>query len=169
MRAGIALGSNLGDRLAALQFARTAVLDTEGVGGPLLYSSLYETEPVDSAEDSGAFLNAAIEVDFEGDPSQLLLALQSIETGMGRPQHREVNAPRVVDLDILYIGNLTSSVPRLVIPHPRLHLRRFVLQPLADIRPDLILPRQSQTVAELLSELTDPAAVSLALEQWTAL
>lgn len=169
MRAGIALGSNLGDRLSALQFARLAVFDIQGVGRPLLCSSIYETEPVDSAEDSGAFLNAVLEVQFDGDPLQLLLALQRIETGMGRPQHRKVNAARIVDLDILYIGNVTSSIPRLVIPHPRLHLRRFVLQPLAEIRPSLLIPGQSQTVAELLSNLRDPAAVCLALQQWAPL
>lgn len=169
MRAGIALGSNLGDRLAALQFARTAVLDIEGVGRPLLCSNLYETEPVDSEEDSGAFLNAVIEVHFEGVPLQLLLALQRIETGMGRPQNRKVNAPRIVDLDVLYIGNVTQSVPTLVIPHPRLHLRRFVLQPLADIRPELVIPEQSKTIAALLASLADPAAVSLAPQQWAPL
>jgi len=169
MRTGIALGSNLGDRLAALQLARAAVLNIPRVSGPLLSSSLYETEPVDSAEDAGAFLNAVIEVHFDGAPLELLQSLQAIEAQMGRPQSRPVNAPRVVDLDILYVGDLTNSAPSLVIPHPRLHLRRFVLQPLAEIRPDLQLPGQSSTVATLLYALDDPAAVFMASQQWPPL
>ncbi len=169
MRTGIALGSNLGDRLAAIQVARAAVFKIPGVAGPVLSSSLYETEPVDSDADAGAFLNAVIEVGFTGSPLELLQSLQAVEAQMGRPQSRPVNAPRVVDLDILYVGNLSDSSARLVIPHPRLHLRRFVLQPLAEIRPDLRLPGQSSTVASLLAELDDPASVIFAPCQWPKL
>ena len=169
MRAGIALGSNLGDRLSALKLARTALLKIRGIEGPQLSSSLYETEPVASVEHAGAFLNAVVEVHFDGDPLELLQSLQSIEAQMGRPQSRPVNSPRIVDLDILYVGSLSTSAPRLVIPHPRLHLRRFVLQPLAEIRPDLLLPGHSKTVSNLLSELEDPAAVSIASQQWAPL
>jgi 2-amino-4-hydroxy-6-hydroxymethyldihydropteridine diphosphokinase len=168
MRAGIALGSNLGDRLAALQLARASVLKIEGVGGPLLSSHLYETEPVDSTLDAGAFYNAVIEVGFHGDPLHLLRSLQNIEAEMGRPQNRPLNAPRVADLDILYLGDLVLASAELAVPHPRMHLRRFVLQPLADIRPGLLLPGQTKTVATLLAELADPAAVFPAPLQWPA-
>ena len=161
MRAGIALGSNLGDRLANLRAGRDAVLRMAGVSLPAKSSRIYETEPVGSGPESGAYLNAVIEVEFDGQPIALLDGLQAIEAAMGRPSKRPRNAPRTLDLDILYVGNLSLSNDEIVIPHPRLHQRRFVLQPLHDIRPDLLLPGQMRTVAELFSTLTDPAAVEL--------
>ena len=166
MRAGIALGSNIGDRMEALQRARFEVLRIPGVTLPCLSSSLYETEPVGTEADTEGFLNAVIEVDFAGHPAALLDALQEIEYHMGRPSKRPRNAPRTIDLDILYAGNLTLSTPSMVIPHPRLHLRRFVLKPLAEIRAELRLPGQHLTVRELLDALEDPAAVARAPIQW---
>jgi 2-amino-4-hydroxy-6-hydroxymethyldihydropteridine diphosphokinase len=167
MRSGIALGSNLGDRLSALEQAVSALLSLNGISGPLLASPLYETDPVDADPRNGRFLNAVVEVDFSGQPFDLLLGLQSIENGLGRPSKRPRNAPRTIDLDILYIGNLTLSTPEIVIPHPRLHLRRFVLTPLADIRPELRLPGQERPVHELLQTLQDPARVDPAPTQWS--
>lgn len=169
MRAGIAMGSNIGDRLAALIRAREAVLAIEGVSGPCLSSSLYETDPVDTEMDASRFLNAVIEVGYEGLPASLLEALQEIEASMGRPSKRPRNAPRTIDLDILYVGNLTLSTTAIVIPHPRLHLRRFVLEPLAEIRADLRLPGQQHTAGELLAALADPAAVQRFQPQWPVL
>lgn len=161
MRTGIALGSNLGDRLAHLRTARDEVLRIGGVSAPLLSSRVYETEPVGSGPEAGAFLNAVIEVEFAGQAIDLLEGLQEIEATHGRPSKRPRNAPRTLDLDILYIGNLVLSNEEVVIPHPRLHLRRFVLTPLVDIRPELTLPGQERNVAELLAALADPAAVTL--------
>lgn len=161
MRTGIALGSNLGDRLAHLRTARDEVLRIGGVSAPLLSSRVYETEPVGSGPEAGAFLNAVIEVEFAGQAIDLLEGLQEIEATHGRPSKRPRNAPRTLDLDILYIGNLVLSNEEVVIPHPRLHLRRFVLAPLVDIRPELTLPGQERNVAELLAGLADPAAVTL--------
>jgi 2-amino-4-hydroxy-6-hydroxymethyldihydropteridine diphosphokinase len=166
MRAGIALGSNLGDRLAQLSRARARVLDLPGVSHPGLSSRVYETEPIDSAPDAGAYLNAVLEVEFDGQPITLLDALQRIEAEFGRPSKRPRNAPRTLDLDILYVGNLVLSNAEVVIPHPRLHLRRFVLAPLADIRPELLLPGQQQSVAQLLAGLRDPAKVELFAEEF---
>ncbi len=166
MRAGIALGSNLGDRLHNLRAGRDAVLKLAGVDGPVLSSRIYETEPVGTEDDAGAFLNAVIEVQYAGHPMTLLDHLQEIEAQHGRPSKRPRNAPRPLDLDILYVGNLTLMNDEIVIPHPRMHLRRFVLAPLNDIRPDLVLPGQHQTIAELLSPLSDPAAVELFTTQW---
>ena len=164
MRAGVALGSNLGDRLAQLRLARERVLALPGVSAPALSSRVYETEPVGSGPDAGAYLNAVLEVEYDGQPITLLDGLQRIEADFGRPSKRPRNAPRTLDLDILYAGNLVLSNAEVVIPHPRLHLRRFVLTPLADIRPDLILPGHQENVAALLAHLHDPARVELFAE-----
>lgn len=166
MRTGVALGSNLGDRLQQLRAGRAAVLALPGVSAPCRSSRVYETEPVGTGPDAGRFLNAVIEVEFAGQPIALLDALQGIEAAMGRPSKRPRNAPRTLDLDILYVGNLVLANDEIVIPHPRLHLRRFVLAPLHDIRPDLLLPGQSQTVGELFTTLADPAAVELFAGEW---
>lgn len=166
MRTGIALGSNLGDRLSHLRAGRDAVLRLPGVSGPAQSSRIYETEPVGTGPDAGRFLNCVIEIDFSGQPMALLDGLQSIEAAMGRPSKRPRNAPRTLDLDILYIGNLVLSNDEIMIPHPRLHLRRFVLAPLHDIRPGLLLPGRQQTIAELFATLSDPAAVEIFAEKW---
>jgi 2-amino-4-hydroxy-6-hydroxymethyldihydropteridine diphosphokinase len=150
-RSGIALGSNLGDRLANLRHGRDAVAALGS--GPLLVSRVYETDPVQCEPDAPSFLNAVVEIGFDGDPLELLAALQRIETETGRPARRPRNAPRSLDLDILYCGDRTLSTDLLTLPHPRLHERRFVLAPLHDIRPDLILPNQTVPVATLLSAL----------------
>lgn len=169
MRTGIAMGSNVGDRLETLVRARDAVLALEGVSGPCLCSSLYETEPVGTEPDTWRFINAVIEVEYNGLPASLLEGLQQIEAAMGRPSKRPRNAPRTIDLDILYVGNLTLSTTAIVIPHPRLHLRRFVLEPLVEIRPGLLLPGQQMTAGELLETLADPSAVERFHHQWPRL
>lgn len=169
MRTAIALGSNVGDRLEAHTRARALLLAMPEVTGPVRCSSLYETDPVDSPGDSGAFFNAVVEVEFNGSLENLLSALQSIESEMGRPSQRAVNAPRVIDLDILYAADLVHSSQQLTLPHPRLHLRRFVLAPLAEIRPELRLPGFQNTVEELLKTLQDPAAAEPAQQQWEPL
>ncbi|MDB6153345.1 MAG: sulD [Chthoniobacteraceae bacterium] len=168
MRSGIALGSNLGDRLANLRAGRDWVMALPGITGPLGSSRIYETEPVGSEPDAGPFLNAVIEVNYEGQPIALMDALQEIEARMGRPSKRPRNAPRTLDLDILYVGNLVLSNDEIVIPHPRLHLRGFVLTPLNDIRPDLILPGQQRNVAGLLRALNEPASVAFFSDSWDA-
>jgi 2-amino-4-hydroxy-6-hydroxymethyldihydropteridine diphosphokinase len=168
MRAGIALGSNLGDRLANLRQARARILALPGISAPAHSSRIYETEPVNSEPDAGAYLNAVIDVEFDGQPIALLDGLQAIEAEFGRPSKRPRNAPRTIDLDILYVGNLVLSNEEVVIPHPRLHQRRFVLTPLADVRPELILPGQQRPVADLLAALHDPAAVSIFSTTWDA-
>jgi 2-amino-4-hydroxy-6-hydroxymethyldihydropteridine diphosphokinase len=159
MRTGIALGTNLGDRLANLRNGRDAVLALPGVSGPAVGSHVYETEPVDSAPDAPAYLNAVVEVEYDRHVADLLDGLQSIERQMGRPDKRPRNASRPIDLDILYCGNLTLNNEEVIIPHPRLHLRRFVLEPLAEIAPDRILPGKNESIAELLIALPADAGV----------
>ena len=166
MRTAIALGSNLGDRLANLTTGREAVLRLPGVSSPALHSRVYETEPVGTGPDAGSFLNAVIEIEFTGDPLALLAALRTIESALGRPTRHPRNAPRTLDLDILYISDLVMHDDALILPHPRLHLRRFVLAPLNDIRPDLRLPGHSHTITELLAHLCDPSAVTMFADTW---
>jgi 2-amino-4-hydroxy-6-hydroxymethyldihydropteridine diphosphokinase len=166
IRTALALGSNLGDRLANLRAGRAAVLDLPGVSAPVHSSGVYQTEPIDSTPGAGSYLNAVIEVAYAGHPMTLLDALQAIEAALGRPSKRPRNAPRPLDLDILYVGNLTLANEEIVIPHPRLHMRRFVLEPLHDLRPDLILPGQHRTVAQLLAATADSAAVELFAGDW---
>lgn len=166
MRAGIALGSNIGDRLAHLRQARGEILAHEQLAEPVRASAVFETEPVGTEAGAGAFLNAILEIEYSGQPSALLDTLQAIEARLGRPSKRPRNAPRTIDLDVLYVGNLVLHNDEIVIPHPRLHQRRFVLAPLAEIRPELILPGQEKSVAELLAQLPDAASVRRFAESW---
>jgi 2-amino-4-hydroxy-6-hydroxymethyldihydropteridine diphosphokinase len=166
MRAGIALGSNVGDRLANLRAGRDAVLRLPDVAPPILTSRVYETDPVGTEPEAGRFLNAVMEVEFAGPPMVLLRGLREIEAALGRPSRHPRNAPRTLDLDILYLGDLAIAFDELIVPHPRLHLRRFVLAPLNDIRPELRLPPLEAPVAELLARLGDPGAVELFADKW---
>lgn len=161
MRAGIALGSNLGDRLQNLRLAWEELQSLPQAGAPFRCSAIYETEPIGTASDAGAFLNAVAEIGYTGHPAELLEALHSIEEKMGRPSKRPRNASRPIDLDLLYAGNLVLANDQIVVPHPRLHMRRFVLQPLHDIAPELRLPGQESTVSELLAVLSDGSRVEL--------
>ncbi len=168
VRTGIALGSNLGDRLAHLRTALAAICALPHVSEPVLASAIYETAPVDSVAGAEAFLNAVVEVEFIGEPLVFLRELRTIETSLGRPPQRARNAPRTMDLDLLYVGNLTLADPELVLPHPRLHERWFVLAPLAEIRSDLVLPNQRCSIAELLALLPQVAGNRRLSDHWKA-
>lgn len=153
MTAGIALGSNLGDRHANLHTAKRHLFALHDSSGPFLCSRTYATEPVDCPPSSPAFLNAAIELRTKLPPLDLLAELQRIEALLGRPRDHGFHTPRTIDLDILYCDNLAFTLPELQIPHPRIAERPFVLLPLADIQPDKILPGKSSTIASLLAAL----------------
>ncbi len=153
MRVGIALGSNLGDRAANLQAAVNAI--RQFAGPPVRLSRVYETEPVDCPPDSPWFLNAVIEIGYRFSPESLLDQLQGIERMLHREPNPTRNAPRPIDLDILYFGGMTLNRANLQIPHPRLLERAFVLRPLAEIAPDLCLPGCSETIAELAREVPE--------------
>jgi 2-amino-4-hydroxy-6-hydroxymethyldihydropteridine diphosphokinase len=167
MTFGLALGSNLGDRLAHLHDAVKSLLDLDLTACLLAVAPVYETSPVDCPEGSQAFYNSVIEVASELEPLELLKLIRQIESTLGRPNEHLRNAPRTVDLDILYAEDLILELPELILPHPRMTQRRFVLQPLADIRDDLVLPGQSKCVAELLIELkTDEPPLQLVTAEW---
>ena len=145
-RAAVALGSNLGDRSAHLDFARRrlAVLLQN-----CRFSSIFETAPVDVPGPSSPFLNAAAVGDVTCSPRELLEGLLAIERERGR-ERPFTNAPRTLDLDLILFGDLVVAEPGLRVPHPRFRERRFVLEPLAEVAPDMIDPVTGRTVREIL-------------------
>jgi len=155
----IGFGSNLGDRLDYCDRAITllSLLPSTHVTA---VSSLYETEPVADAGDPGTgwFLNGVVRLDTDVTPKSLLEVCREIEQALGRDLDAR-RGPRTLDLDILFYGQRTINGPDLVIPHPRLHLRRFVLTPMAEIDPAWRHPVLARTVRELLDQLVDPAQV----------
>lgn len=167
MRTAIALGSNLGDRLHHLRAARDLIGKLAPPGSELLQAPIYQTAPVACPDGSPDFYNTIVEIDYTGTPYELLDATQAIEFHLGRQPGIERNAPRVIDLDILYLGDATEANGLLELPHPCLTSRRFVLQPLAEIRPELILPGDAATIAEHLAHLdSDEPPLNLVQRAW---
>ena len=166
MRTAVALGSNLGDRLENLRAARKAILGLSNVKPPILSSAIYETDPVDCEPGANKFLNAVIEFNYEGGPASLLEELIRIEEARGRKRAHPKNVSRTIDIDLLYCGEHNIEDERLQLPHPRMHLRKFVLQPLANIRPGLILPGQTQTVDELAEKVENSGEVVPFMDEW---
>lgn len=157
---GIALGSNLGDSRAEIE-AGFAFLRSLAVDGAIRESPMIETEPVDCPPGSPPFLNAVAEIQIDPaalSPAGLLQRLQRFEVERGRPRRHDRNAPRALDLDLIYYGDFIMRTPELILPHPRAASRGFVLRPLAYIRPDWILPGQTRTVADLLQGLESDGA-----------
>ena len=151
----LSLGSNVGDRARNLRDAIRA-LETTGVH-IVCVSSLYETEPVDYL-DQAWFLNMAIEAETELGALELLRALRQIETQMGSKK-LIAKGPRLIDMDILLYGEQVIDTPKLQVPHPRAHLRRFVLEPLAEIAPNVRHPVSGLSAAEMLARTADKSAV----------
>jgi 2-amino-4-hydroxy-6-hydroxymethyldihydropteridine diphosphokinase len=133
------LGSNLGDRLANLQGAVDAIRDTPDVI-VVDISSVYETEPVDSPEDSPEFLNLVIVGETTLEPRTLLERAQAIEDAFGRERGEDRNSPRTLDVDLVMVGNTETEQTDLTLPHPRAHERGFVLLPWVEIDPVAELP-----------------------------
>jgi 2-amino-4-hydroxy-6-hydroxymethyldihydropteridine diphosphokinase len=154
-RAYVALGANLGTREATLRRA-VAQLDGRDDTVVVALSQLRETEPV-GLLDQPRFLNGVVVLDTALGPRELLAVLLEIERGLGRVRDGARNGPRQLDLDLLLYDGETIDEPELTVPHPRLHERRFVLEPLADIDPALAVPGRG-TVAELLAALDDRAS-----------
>jgi 2-amino-4-hydroxy-6-hydroxymethyldihydropteridine diphosphokinase len=166
MRTAVALGSNLGDRLENLRAARRQITELAQVQPPVLSSAIYETEPVDCEPGASKFMNAVVEFDYEGDLAHLLEQLVHIEEALGRKRDHRENVSRTIDIDLLYCGDRQIDNERLQLPHPRMHRRKFVLQPLADIRPELVLANQRKTVRELLVELEESGELVRLTDDW---
>ncbi|MBV9033506.1 MAG: 2-amino-4-hydroxy-6-hydroxymethyldihydropteridine diphosphokinase [Acidobacteriaceae bacterium] len=148
----LSLGSNLGDRQLHLQRA-VACLEGEGVKVQR-QSSLYETEPQDVARQPW-FLNIVVRCETQLFPVQLLKVLQRIERELGRVRAGAVRrGPRVIDIDILLYGNAVIDTPQLTVPHPRMTERRFVLEPLLEIAPELRHPATKQSLRRYMDALT---------------
>lgn len=166
---GIALGANLGDRRAQLVEAKDELRSIhQGGDDTYLMSDLFESEPVDCTPGDPVFINAVLELKTHLTPRKILEFCQNLENKTGRNKSKDQqNAPRKLDLDILYYGDLILSEPDFNIPHPRITERRFVLEPLAQIRPSLILPNSSETVSEILEQFdnNEPELKKLA-ENW---
>ena len=139
MRVAIGLGANLGDRLATL---REAAARIERLAPILARSHVWETAPVGGPEQPD-YLNAALLVDWTRAPIELLDALMAIEADLGRVRAIR-NGPRTIDLDVLWMEGLTLDDPRLVVPHPRLHLRAFALAPMLEVAPGATEPRSGK-------------------------
>lgn len=155
----IAVGSNVGEPSKQVRdaIARLQEFSAE----PLLQSSLWETAPIDCPPGSPVFINAVVAVvPHKGEsPESLLSKLQRLEKQFGRRPKKVHNEPRPLDLDLIAFGTETRNSKALVLPHPRAHQRRFVLQPLSEIVPELILPGQTRTVSELLKSLPADGSV----------
>ena len=150
-RAYVGIGANLGDRERTIADAlrRMAVLDQTTVGA---VSTLRETEPWGPVEQP-SYLNGVVALDTGLGPDALLAGLLAIERSLGRDRDREIRwGPRRIDLDLLLVDDLVVSTPALELPHPRLHERRFVLEPLAELEPGLLVPGRG-SVSELLAAL----------------
>ncbi len=152
MKVGFGLGSNVGDRLRHLQQAKAYLLSLSWEGWHVA-SPVYETEPVGCPPNSPKFLNAVLEIEFEGAPKTLLKKVLAYEVAHGRDRNLPKNAARTIDIDILYFGEKEILEEDFVVPHPRIPERRFVLLPLSTMRPDMIVKGTGKTVRTLLREL----------------
>lgn len=161
----IGFGSNVGDRVDFCDRAVTllSLLPHSQVRG---VSLLYETEPVyDHAQPGdGWFLNGVVELETDVTPRSLLTVLREIERSLGRDDDNR-SGPRTIDLDILFYGQQIIDDPELVVPHPRLHQRRFVLMPLSELDPLWVHPTRQRTVSQMLAEVQDQSEVRLLFHQ----
>ena len=167
MEAGFSLGSNLGERIGWLQQARELLLldpDVRFVG----QSSVYETEPVDVKDEymQMKFLNAVLIVDAPYAAETWLPKIKKVEGELQRVRSADRNAPRTIDVDLLFSGDQIVDSDLLTVPHPRWAERRFVLEPLAEVRGDLILPGQTDPVRNILEQMPESDDVRIFAERW---
>lgn len=167
IEAGLSLGSNLNDKLANLRAARDAIAAIPEVS--LLASApLYETEPVGVPEEFAnlPFLNTVLVIGTSLDAHKLFAQLQKVETALGRKRPLRQNTPRTLDIDLIYYDGQTIRSGGLVIPHPRWTKRRFVLQPLADVRGYLVLPGHDRRVRDILAALPPGQEIRQVMAEW---
>jgi len=165
---GLSLGSNLGDRLHQLQTATSRVLEVPGTK-LVAKSPIYETEPVGVRPEYQdlAYYNCVLVIQSPDSAGDWLTELQTIEADMGRVRGDDRFSPRPIDIDILFAGDECVDGKDLSVPHPRWAKRRFVVCPLADVKPDLVLPGQHKTVSEVMQDLSeDGEAVQRIVEVW---
>ena len=151
----IAIGSNQGDRIDYCNKAITAITKFAVIKS---FSSVYETEPV-GVSDQPDFINCVVEIETALDPYKLLSKLLDIENELGR-KRVDAGGPRTIDLDLIFYDDLVIQGEDLIIPHPRVHLRRFVLEPLHEIAPDFIHPILKVSVSKLFDDLEDNQRVN---------
>jgi 2-amino-4-hydroxy-6-hydroxymethyldihydropteridine diphosphokinase len=161
IRAYLGLGGNVGDRQGALEQALSLLVCRPGIR-LIRLSSLYETEPVEAS--GGWFFNSVAEVETSLGPDELLTTLEQVEGACGRSRLRERGEARLVDL-LLY-GSRIIAEPQLQVPHPRMHLRRFVLVPLAELDPGLVHPGLGTRVSDLLAHLSQLPEVRVVAREW---
>jgi 2-amino-4-hydroxy-6-hydroxymethyldihydropteridine diphosphokinase len=150
----IGFGANLGDREGSFRAASRALAAVPGIAIKSL-SRLYETEPVGLVDDGPAFLNAVIAVETDLSPRDLMKAMRKIELDLGKDPSHQSDWSRCIDLDLLLYDEQTIQEEGMIVPHPRMHTRAFVLLPLADVAPDAAVPFLGTCVRDLLHSLTE--------------
>lgn len=145
----LSMGSNLGGRESYL---REAISRLQDLGVIRQVSAFYETQPVEVRDEQPWFLNCAVAMETELLPLDFLSRMLAVEQSMGRTR-TEPKGPRTIDIDIVFFGNDVLDTPELTVPHPAMHQRRFVLEPLAEIAPALVHPVLKRTVQEMLDSL----------------
>lgn len=155
------LGSNLGNRICLINEAIRLIGDK--VGDILCTSSFYHTAPW-GTDHPLPYVNVALSLNTQQSPLKVLKTILTIEKALGRTRNGDQNAPRSMDIDIIFYQNLIINQKNLTLPHPRMHLRRFVLVPLCEIEPEYVHPVFEITVKDLLDQCTDKLSVSLSSE-----
>ena len=154
MKYYLGLGSNLGDSQEIIRKA-LSLIEKRGLGEIIACSSLYLTEPVDM-DSGGWFLNAVCAVESNLAPEKMMQELLAIEKELGRKRIKgKKNLPRTIDIDILIVDDIIYKSDTVIIPHPKIKERRFVLEPLSEIAPELVEPISKKTISELLANLTN--------------